>query len=292
MNTSITGFDFLKNKYGKPLLVDLGRIERLKNYILGKELHYITFYEVLVITEGSGFYSLDEETVNIGKGIVVVTLPNQIRQWRIQKPVRGYSFFFEGEFLNSYFRDEVFLNRFAIFEYDRPFIFSQLGEESLNNLLWVLAEVEREFTTLKGDSSHVFRSLLYYAISLIDRKYKEANRCKKIDAHPSIYRFKKLVNSHFRNWHTVASYAAALDMSHNHLNLLTTTHLSKTALKLIHERILIEAKRELHFSQQTVSEIAFSLGFSDVSNFNRFFRKVQGTTPKRYRSTMRQLGNH
>ena len=101
--TKIERFDFVKNKYGKELLVDIGRVEELKNYVLESKLHTITFYEVLVILEGKGKYSLDNQSVEFKKGTVVVTLPNQIRLWHIEEPVRGYSFFFEGAFLNSHF---------------------------------------------------------------------------------------------------------------------------------------------------------------------------------------------
>ena len=160
-------YTFLKNKYGKELLVDLGRIETLEGYVLSKEKHYITFYEVLVISEGTGYYSLDNKKVAYQKGTVVVTLPNQVRQWEVVEPTTGFSFFFEGAFLNTYFRDDVFLNRFAIFDYNRPTIHLNLDAINYEKCVWIFAEVEQEFNRLKGDSSHIFRSLLYYSISLL-----------------------------------------------------------------------------------------------------------------------------
>ena len=143
-------YDFLKNKYNKGLLVDLGQIEALEGYVLSNEKHSISFYEVLVIFEGKGFYSLDNEKVPYQRGTVVVTLPQQVRQWEVIKPTSGFSFFFEGEFLNTFFRDDVFLNRFAIFDYNRPTIYVKLDKANFKKCLWIFEEVEQEFSLLKG----------------------------------------------------------------------------------------------------------------------------------------------
>ncbi len=275
-------FDFVKNKYGTELLVDLGRVESLQNYVLDCQAHYITFYEVMIVLEGEGTYSLDDETVTFSRGTIIVTLPNQVRNWQITSAVRGFSFFFEGEFLNAYFQDDVFLNRFVLFDYARPFIFAQFDEHAFGKCVWVLKEVEQEFQNFNQSSSHIFRSLLYYLISLIDRQYRRQHQIQTVEVHPVISRFKKLINLHFKEWHTVADYANAINISHNQLNALCKVHLTATALKEVHRRILLEAKRDILFSGKTMSEIGFNLGFSDVSNFNRFFKKQTGQTPKSF----------
>ena len=279
-------YDFLKNKYGKELLVDLGRIETLEGFILSKAKHTISFYEVLVISGGRGFYSLDNAKVPYQKGTVFVTLPDQVRQWEVIQPTSGFSFFFEGEFLNIFFRDDVFLNRFAIFDYNRPAIYTQLDNANFEKCVWIFEEVEREFNLIKGDSSHIFRSLLYYSISMIDRIYVEQYQLKKLEVHPVIYQFRRLLNKRILDWHTVSEFASALKVSHNHLNKLCKEHLYRTALQIIHERLLIEAKREVLFSDRTISEISNALNFSDVSNFNRFFKKMTGQTANQFRRTI------
>ena len=53
---------------------------------------------------------------------------------------------------------------------------------------------------------------------------------------------------------------------------------------MIRERILLEAKRLLVHSPQTVAEIAYQLNFEDTSYFGRFFKKHTGTTPEQFRT--------
>lgn len=279
-------FDFLNNKYGKELLIDLGRVESLHGYILTKERHSLTFYDVLVVTKGDGSFSLDGDSVPIKRGTVVVTLPNQVRQWKVNGEIEGFTFFFEGEFLNAHFRDEVFLNRFGVFDYNRPSISVQLDEEQLQKCIWVFTEVEEEFKELKGDSSHIFRSLLYYFISQIDRFYQRQYYQNQKEIDSNMYRFKKLLDNQIREWHTVSEYANALGIGHNHLNDLSKAHFKCTALKMIHHRLLLISKREIYFSEKTISEISHELHFSDVSNFNRFFKKLTGETPKSFRGKL------
>ncbi|MEL7118039.1 MAG: AraC family transcriptional regulator [Bacteroidota bacterium] len=275
--------NFEKNKYGKELLVDVGRIEEIPKFIITPELHLLTFYDVMIITEGSGFFSIDDERKAFQKGSVIISLPHQIRKWETKSAVKGLVFFFEGVFLNEYFADEVFLNRFAIFDYNHPTFHFMLNDSDLAKCTWVFEELVLEFDELKGDSSHILRSLVYYIISLLDRIYRENLQLSTSSEPFIIHRFKQLLNQKIRQWHTVNEYAKAMQISHNHLNKYCKKHLNSTALKLIHDRLFLEAKRELTFSTHTISEIAYELNFSDVSNFNRFFKRLSGQSPKQYK---------
>jgi AraC family transcriptional activator of pobA len=58
------------------------------------------------------------------------------------------------------------------------------------------------------------------------------------------------------------------------------------ALKVIHDRLLIEAKRKLIYSERPVSHIAYELGFEDAAYFARFFAGRAGASPSQYRARM------
>jgi len=67
------------------------------------------------------------------------------------------------------------------------------------------------------------------------------------------------------------------------------TQSGKPAIKHIHERQLLEAKRLLFHANNSLKEIAFDLGFSDASYFNRFFKRETGVTPAEYRADIRKM---
>ena len=60
--------------------------------------------------------------------------------------------------------------------------------------------------------------------------------------------------------------------------------LNKSTNEIIADRLLIEYKRQLLYSNNNISKIAYDLGLEDNSYFTKFFKKLTNLTPKEYRS--------
>lgn len=95
--------------------------------------------------------------------------------------------------------------------------------------------------------------------------------------------FAQLIEAHYTKHHQVAYYASRIGITPAHLNVITKTHADKSALRLIHERLLLEARRELIYTTRTINTISYSLGFADPGYFTRFFKRVAGMSPKAFR---------
>ena len=93
----------------------------------------------------------------------------------------------------------------------------------------------------------------------------------------------------FRERHEVGAYAELLHISAGHLSEVVKAQSGRPAIKHVHERLVLEARRLLLHTQQSLKEIAFALGFSDASYFNRFFKREAGVTPAEYRATIRKM---
>lgn len=104
-----------------------------------------------------------------------------------------------------------------------------------------------------------------------------------------IRRFNILVEQQYRNFHQVSDYAPLLHKSPKTLYNTFSKYSDKTPLTLINERLLLEARRLLLFSDKTVEEIAFQLGFNDASHFSKFFSKNKGLSPAKFKKET--LGN-
>lgn len=91
---------------------------------------------------------------------------------------------------------------------------------------------------------------------------------------------KWLVNNEFRNGDF---YSKQLKMTPSWLNDHVKQATGVRAGYLIRQRILIEAKRQLAFTEDPINQIAYSLSFSDPSHFARFFRRHTGVTPYAFR---------
>jgi AraC family transcriptional regulator, transcriptional activator of pobA len=82
-----------------------------------------------------------------------------------------------------------------------------------------------------------------------------------------------------------SEYASLLNLTERHLNRICKTCVNKTPTDLILERVILEAKRMLIHSTNTVAETADELGYLDNSYFSRLFRNKTGQTPKEFIST-------
>lgn len=131
-------------------------------------------------------------------------------------------------------------------------------------------------------------TLLY--TSLRDRPAEGAPRPRDARGRQHYARFGELLERSHNRQHTVAWYARELGLSTTHLNLVTRAHAGKSPLRLIHERLALEASRSLVYTTMTVGEISDALGFSEPAHFTRFFRKAAGQSPRDFRLRAQGLG--
>jgi len=107
------------------------------------------------------------------------------------------------------------------------------------------------------------------------------NNNKQLDL---IRRFNVLVEEYFKTKKTVKEYAELLYKSPKTLANIFSKNQNITPLQLIHNRILIEAKRYLIYTSKSIQEISNELNFEDASQFSRFFKGKENITPLDYRN--------
>ncbi|PKL99440.1 MAG: AraC family transcriptional regulator, partial [Gammaproteobacteria bacterium HGW-Gammaproteobacteria-7] len=98
-----------------------------------------------------------------------------------------------------------------------------------------------------------------------------------------LQRFTRLLESHFREHRPIEQYASELGISAAHLNALCRRLAGQSALQLINQRLLLEAKRSLVYTAMTINQVSDSLGFSEPAYFSRFFKRGSGLSPKAFR---------
>jgi len=140
---------------------------------------------------------------------------------------------------------------------------------------------EEEFRTKDNIQGEMLRMLLKRLIIKITRLAKTQNDSKVISSeHTEVIRkFNALVDFHYREKRLVAEYADLLFKSPKTLSNIFSMYSEKTPLQIIHDRIILEAKRQLLYTDKTVKEIAQELGFHEVGSFHKMFKKVTRTTP-------------
>jgi AraC family transcriptional activator of pobA len=95
--------------------------------------------------------------------------------------------------------------------------------------------------------------------------------------------FCQLIEENYTRHYPVAYYAEKIGITSAHLNVLCRQAVGKSALELIHERMVLEAKRNLVYTSMTISVVSYMIGFSDPAYFTRFFKREVGLSPKDFR---------
>lgn len=98
-----------------------------------------------------------------------------------------------------------------------------------------------------------------------------------------IRQFNLLVEIHFKSKHKVSDYAALLNIAPKSIANIFSKYNYKSPLKVISERIVLEAQRLLQFSEKNMNEIALELGFVEASHFSKFFKKHNGVSPVHFK---------
>lgn len=98
--------------------------------------------------------------------------------------------------------------------------------------------------------------------------------------------FNLLVETHFKTEHSVSFYAEKLFKSPKTLSN-NFAKLNTSPLQIIHERIVLEAKRLLIYTEKTVKEIAYEVGFDDASHLSRLFKKYTQVSPSEFKKQLK-----
>lgn len=134
----------------------------------------------------------------------------------------------------------------------------------------------------------MLQSLLKRFLILSARSLKRSSNLKGLQNAQvdTIREFSFLVETNFRQHHDVAFYAEKLNKSPKTLSNLFALASVRPPLEIIHDRIMLYARRQLNYTRMSIKEISYTLGFEDVQAFSRFFKNREGQSPLQFRERL------
>ncbi|RYD82122.1 MAG: helix-turn-helix domain-containing protein [Verrucomicrobiaceae bacterium] len=152
----------------------------------------------------------------------------------------------------------------------------------------VFGEMLEEYDSGGPGSGEILSSLLRILFVRAARWHDSETDSSRSRGEVLVRKFHQEVERHFLEWQALGPYAKLLGVTVNHLNDVVREVTGKAAGEHIRTRRLLDAKRLLLYSELSVSEVGYHLGFKDPSYFSRFFRRYETGTPGEFRSRIRE----
>jgi len=225
--------------------------------------HRLTFFALLIVTEGAGNHQIDLKKYPLKKGTVLKIAKGQLHAFQEQMGYDGYLVIFTEDFVLKYFSKSSI-----------DFI-SHLYNYHISEQL-----VDKE---LKSENTYAQKNIVAKMLELyllrLERLVHTVDSTKlNKDHYPLFFEFKNLVEKNIRETRNVKDYAETLSISAKHLNKIVQRFTLSTAKYFIDQYVILEIKRAILSTNKSLKEIAYDLGFDEVTNFTKFFKKHTGFT--------------
>ncbi len=250
--------------------------------------HRKNHYLLVFVRRAGSRQWIDMTPYILKNNTIYFTGPNQIIVKEEFEQVWSTGIAFTDEFLS--FQENASLSQLPLIQNPQSGHELLLTETDLNFVEDMLAKINVEYQNPSEWQQRMLAAYLTVLLTYLSRLYTEQFKDNNTSVDKLLLKkFQAKINECFRELREVGGYASLLHISAGHLSEVVKTQSGKPAIKHIHERVVLEARRLLFHTDNSLKEIAFDLGFSDASYFNRFFKRETGVTPAEYRTNIRKM---
>lgn len=223
-------------------------------------------------------------------GSMIFVKPRQIIEFKnVECDEDAFIIFIHEDFLHGHFLHNE-INKYAFFDYETNEALHLSPKEE--QIMWDLFfKIDTEYHSNTDEYSrdiiltHIDSMLKYsqrfYKRQFINRAELSGKTVSKFNGALSTYFKSGLLLE--KGLPTVSALSSQLNLSSRYLSDMLKQETGKTAIELIHIYLVNEAKNRLKNEDQSVSEIAYELGFENLPYFSRLFKKETGISPNQFK---------
>ena len=249
--------------------------------------HVHTFYEILWFQEGAGLHFVDFQEYPVRPGSIFFLTPGQVHHFDGSDAYKGVAIKLCTDFMQSRGDDSDLFVKYDLFHTFDTAPYYVIDDDTAVQLQVLVDGMEEELKTGRG-VGHIdmLRSLLKIFLIKVHRYGRKAGELQ-LDglkpAHRLFVQFRSMLEKDYTAKHTVQEYADGLNVSVRTLNKCVNDCSGRSPLAFITERIMLEAKRQVRYSNLMIKEIAYNLGYEDPSYFVKLFKRQTGMLPSDFR---------
>ena len=215
---------------------------------------------------------------------LVIVPENMVYASKNVRNCKGYCMHFRTEFIQPLLNKPL-AEEFPYLDMEAEHIINVSAEES-ESIQQSFRDIIREYERFSREKDYLLRNYIHILLLRLREIYRphlkriqeSATRSMQIAA-----AFKKLVEKNFSHLRDVQAYADMLHITPRYLSEVVRQHTGKSPKEIISDMILLEAKVLLGSTDQSMTEIAHRLLFTDQSHFSHFIKKHTGLSPLQWR---------
>jgi len=240
--------------------------------------HYCCFF----MESGQMNFKVDFQNIDMEGPSLLVTCPGQVHEPGLVKDIEGWMIAFDARFIDQN-------ARMAIEQSFSKIILLRLGHAEKE---WFTHICQLIRSTVRGEASAGFvqpliqalvNAFFYKTVGIFQSQENERIQEYSLRSVEIVKKFNQMVQEQFIILKKPADYASAMNITVSHLNDTVKSVTGFSTTWFIQQEIFREAQRLLFYTDKSVKEIAFQLGYEDYKYFIRLFSKTTGTSPVTFR---------
>lgn len=279
-------------RYDKPLhpllsVVDLSKVDR--SHRKPGVAYRLDLYSV-ACKQIEGELKYGRTTYDFSEGTLMFTAPNQVLLPGLENKVDGWGIYIHPDFFNASPKGHT-LTQYSFFGYDmhEALHVSDLEKKVLDDCL---QNIQREMSTnVDQHSYHLILTNLELLLSYCARFYDRQFLTRVQASHDIVEKFDRLLRAYYAQPSLIEAgvpdvghFASQLNVSTNYLLDVLSKYTGKSTQEHIHLQLVDRAKVLLWSTNNSISEIAYELGFNYPSHFTKVFKAKTGLSPRQYRN--------
>lgn len=243
--------------------------------------------EILWCKRGTGTIEADGRINTITGQQIYCFLPGQLRKFQLDDTAQGYYLSFPPDSLYLAPNLKEMMSSFEESILNMQLLSFRADESMQGELEEIVRKMKRECENNLWMRSEVLSGLLNVFMIYVSRELDLGGHSQIVSREGEIARkFMTMLKQQFITRKKVADYADALSVTPNYLNSAVKKVTGFTASYQIHKLVILEAKRRMLYSDCSLKEIAFDLGFENQAHFSKFFKSKTGMNFTRFKLSM------
>lgn len=254
--------------------------------------HRHNYQELFVVQSGHGVHVIDGQVIDLLPGTISVITKGQVHVVKHFTDMTGWMVRFSDDFLPTEMLGTTGTSHTMLFQQISAGHTITVDEADLAALTKILELLEGEWlqpSTLEKE--HALRHLLAVLMIRLERLFQNSlgSTNEQREAARVYQRFVTLLERDFAQHHDVQYYAATLGISPIRLSRILGSIVGNSTKQIIDQRIALEAKRYLHYTDMSITDIAVALGYSDLFHLSKTFKRLTGMAPQAFREERQKV---